>query len=355
MGPKVTIAIAVYNVERYIEKCLESTLEQDFDDYEVLVVDDRSNDGSLAIVERIAQTHPNGERVRVICHEKNTGTGGVRNTCIGEAKGEYLLFMDGDDYLASYSLRFLYDAMLANNVDIVMGNHQRVTVGGEIVDASYYRPGLTESEYAIAKWMNDNNSNYYPVATWNKLFKTSFLRDSGIKCVPWHRQEDIYFALQTSFVVKRIYTIPDITYYWVQVTGSCVHSEVTEWHLKQYLDIFDGCLNLCDEKKKTEHRKYPKELIWIITNRFLWGFITLNTCKSSLLSKKQKNNYLKHLKAITHYIRFDEEFNGNQKLVYTIIQMPFPYLMLRLSLKANGYKRKFIGKLKILKRKIVSR
>ena len=78
--------------------------------------------------------------------------------------------------------------------------------------------------------------------------KTSFLRDNGFECVPWHRQEDIYFALQTSFVVKRIFTIPDVTYYWVQIDGSCVHSEVTEWHLKQYYDIFDHCINLCERK-----------------------------------------------------------------------------------------------------------
>lgn len=351
MNPKITIAIAVFNVEKYIEKCVGSTLCQDFDDYEVMVVDDRSTDDSIAIVERMAQTHPNGKRIRIIHHEKNTGTGGVRNTCIKEAKGEYLLFMDGDDYLANNSIRLLYDAMLANKADIVMGNHQKITVDGMAICTSNYRPGLTESEYAIAKWMKENNSNYYPVATWNKLFKTSFLRDNGIECIPWHRQEDIYFALQTSFVVKRIFTIPDITYYWVQVKGSCVHSEVTEWHLKQYLDIFDRCLVLCDEKKEKEHKEYPKELIWIITNRFLWGFITLNVCRSTLLSKKQKNDYFKHLKAITHYIDISEEFDRNQKLVYTITKMPYPYLLMRLSLKAKRFKRK----IKKFKCKLVSK
>ena len=349
MSPRVTIAIAVYNVEKYIEKCIESTLCQDFDDYEVLVVDDRSKDGSIAIVERLSRTHSNGKKIRIIHHEQNTGTGGVRNTCMKEAKGEYLFFMDGDDYLAFNSIRLLYDAMLTNNADIVMGNHQLITVDGEVVLSSNYRPGLTESEYAIAQWMKDNNSNYYPVATWNKLFKTSFLRDNGIECVPWHRQEDIYFALQTSFVVSRIFTIPDITYYWVQVDGSCVHSEVTEWHLKQYFDIFDRCLKLCDEKKKSEHRAYPKELIWIITYRYLWGFITMNTFGSSLLSKKQKNDYFKHLKAITRYIKPSEEFNRSQKLVYTITKLPFPYLMMRMAVKAKDYKRKLKHMLKKLK------
>ena len=350
---KVTIAIAVYNVEKYIGKCVDSALSQDFDDYEVLVVDDKSKDGSIAIVERMAQTHPNGERLRIVRHEKNTGTGGVRNTCIREAAGEYILFMDGDDYLARNSVSLLYDAMVANHADIVMGNHQRVTVDGKVLSTSHHQPGLTESEYAIAQWMIDNKTNYYPVATWNKLFKTSFLRDNGFECVPWHRQEDIYFALQTSFVVKRIFTIPDVTYYWVQIDGSCVHSEVSEWHLKQYYDIFDHCLALCEEKKKNGQRVYPKELVWIITNRYLWGFITLNTYESTLLSKKQKNDYLKYLRAITHLIKCREEFDGNQKLIYRVIQTPFPYLSMKLALKGSNVYRRIIRMLVAIKHKII--
>lgn len=354
MNPmKVTIAIAVFNVEKYIETCIASALCQDFDDYEVMVVDDRSKDGSIDIVERIAQTHTHGERIRIVRHEKNTGTGGVRNTCIREAAGEYLLFMDGDDYLAGNSLRLLYETMVANQADIVMGNHQRITVDGEVLSTSNYQPGITETEYAIAQWMKDNKTNYYPVATWNKLFKTSFLRDNGFECVPWHRQEDIYFALQTSFVVKKIVTIPDVTYFWVQIDGSCVHSEVTEWHLHQYLDIFDHCLALCDEKKENGRGTYPKELVWIITNRYLWGFITLNTYDSTLLSKKQKNDYLKHLRAITHLIRFREEFDGNQKLIYTVIRTPYPYLSMRWALKGRRLYRRLIRRLVAIKHKII--
>lgn len=351
---KVTIAIAVYNVEKYIEKCVDSALCQDFYDFEVLVVDDKSKDGSMAIVERMAQTHPAGKRIRIVRHEKNIGTGAVRNTCIQEAAGEYLLFMDGDDYLSAHSVRLLYEAMIANDADIVMGNHQRVTVDGKVLSTSDYRPGITEAEYAIARWMNENHTNYYPVATWNKLFKTSFLRNNGFKCVPWHRQEDIYFALQTSFAVNKIITIPEVTYFWVQIDGSCVHSEVSEWHLNQYIDIFDHCLALCDKKGGKGPRVFPKELIWIVTNRYLWGFITLKTFDSTLLSKQQKNGFLKHLKAVTHYIRFREEFNGDQKLIYTVIQTPFPYLSMKLALKARRQYRKFIRKMVAIKHKSVS-
>ena len=330
---KVTIAVAVYNVEKFIEKCICSALNQDFDNYEILVVDDRGQDDSIEIVKRIASSHPNGDKLRIYRHEKNSGTGGVRNTCIKEARGEYIFFMDGDDYLAENSIRLLYDAMMEKNADIVMGNHQRVFSDGRIERTSKYKPGYLSSDYAIAQWMKENNTNYYPVALWNKLFKTSFLRDNGFTCVSWHRQEDIYFSLQTAFVVKSIVTIPEVTYYWVQVDGSCTHSEATEWHLKQYLDIFDKSISLYNEKERQITGRYPKELYWIITNRYFWGFVTQNVCSSSLLSKSQKNSYLKHIREITNHIKLSDEYAFWQKMVYCVIISPFPYPLFNLCLK----------------------
>lgn len=328
---KVTIAIAVYNVEKYIEKCLNSVLNQDFTDYEILVVDDRGTDNSISLIQELAKTHPKGEKIRIFQHEKNLGTGGVRNTSIDEAKGEYLFFMDGDDYLAPNSIRLLYDAMAENNADIVMGNHQRVFPDGSIDSTTDFKPGKYVSDYAIAQWMSNNNTNfcYWPVFTWNKLFKTSFLRENCIRCVPWHRNEDIFFALQTAFVVKSIVTIPEVTYYWVQVPGSCTHQDTTEWRLNQYLDIFDNSMSLINKKEKEKHGKFPKELYWIISNMYLYGAVFINVWHSSLLSIRQKNDYLKHIREITTHIKCKDEYPGKQKLIHWLIKMPYPYYLIK--------------------------
>ena len=326
---KVTSALAVYNVEKYIEKCVSSALNQDFTDYEELLIDDLGPDKSISVVEQMSKSHPNGDKIRIIHHEKNLGTGGVRNTCIDEARGEYLFFMDGDDYLATNSIRLLYDAMMANPADIVMGNHQIIYTDGNVENTSNYTPGRIESEYAIAQWMSNNKTNYYPVATWNKLFKTSFLRDNGFRCVPWHRQEDVLFALQTAFAVKSIVTIPEVTYYWVQVQGSCLHQNTTEWHLHQYLDIFDKSMSLFNDKERERSGKIPKEVYWIVSLRYLSGFITTNVWKSSSLSYKQKNDYLIHIREITTHIKRKDEYNWKQKFFYTIIKMPFPYVIIK--------------------------
>ncbi len=326
---KVTIAIAVYNVEKYIEKCISTALNQDFEDYEILVVDDRGPDNSISLVEQMAKSHPNGDKIRIFHHENNLGTGGVRNTCIDEARGEYLFFMDGDDYLGTNSIRMLYDAMMSNPADIVMGNYQLVSPDGKVISTSNFAPGRIESEYAIANWMSNNKTNFYPVATWNKLFRTSFLRENGFRCVPWHRQEDILFALETAFVVKSIVTIPEVTYYWIQVPGSCLHQDTKEWHLNQYLDIFDKSIALFKDMEHEKAGKLPKEVYWIVSSRYLSGFVTTNVWKSSSLSYKQKNDYLKHVREITAYIKKKDEYDWKQRFFYTLIEMPFPYLIIK--------------------------
>jgi len=325
---KITIAIAVYNVEKYIERCIDSVLNQDFSDYEALVVDDRGKDNSINLIEKMAQSHPNGEKIRIFHHEKNLGTGAVRNTSIDEARGEYIFFMDGDDYLAPNAIRLLYEAMTANNADVVIGNHQSVFPDGRIEYTTNYKQGCCISEYAIIQWMRKNEINHYPVATWNKLFKISFLRDNGIRCVPWHRHEDIFFGFQTAFFVKSIATVPEITYYWAQLQDSYTHQDFTEWHLNQYLDIFDRSMNLIIEKEKSG--KLPKELYWILTNKFLYGFVSRNIWNSSLLSNKQKNDYLKHIREITTHIKWKDECHWwKQKLFYMVIKMPYPYYVIK--------------------------
>ena len=100
MNYKVTLAMPVYNVEKYVERALLSALNQTFDSIEFLIVDDKGTDRSMEIVSEIVSTHPRGKDVRIIDHVVNQGTGATKNSAIREAKGEYLFFMDSDDCLS---------------------------------------------------------------------------------------------------------------------------------------------------------------------------------------------------------------------------------------------------------------
>ena len=112
-----SVVIPVYNVKDYLPKCIDSVLAQDFEDYEVILIDDGSTDGeSGAICDRYAAAHP--ERIRAI-HKPNGGVGEARNVGIEAAQGEYLIFIDSDDYIAPDMFRVLADAVARFGSDII--------------------------------------------------------------------------------------------------------------------------------------------------------------------------------------------------------------------------------------------
>ena len=112
-----SVVIPVYNVKDYLPKCIDSVLAQDFEDYEVILIDDGSTDGeSGEICDRYAAAHP--ERIRAI-HKPNGGVGEARNVGIEAAQGEYLIFIDSDDYIAPDMFRVLADAVARFGSDII--------------------------------------------------------------------------------------------------------------------------------------------------------------------------------------------------------------------------------------------
>ena len=119
---KVTLSMPIYNVAPYVERALLSALNQTFESIEFLLVDDRGTDNSMDIVRRIIKDHPRGKDVRIIEHPHNIGLGATRNTAIDNAQGEYLFFMDSDDEITPDCIQVLYDKMMEEKVDFVVGS-----------------------------------------------------------------------------------------------------------------------------------------------------------------------------------------------------------------------------------------
>ena len=108
-NPLITIGIPVYNVESYIEKCLLSVLNQTYQNLEILVVDDLGTDKSMAIVADIQQSHSNGQLIKIVKHSQNKGLGEARNTVIENAQGEFIYFIDSDDYIEPQTIQLMVD------------------------------------------------------------------------------------------------------------------------------------------------------------------------------------------------------------------------------------------------------
>jgi len=129
---KISVIVPVYNVKRYLPKCIDSLLNQDLpvEDYEIILVDDGSPDGCLAICDEYANTHDN---VKVI-HRQNGGLSAARNSGIEVAKGQYVQFVDSDDYLEPNVLKALVEKMDSDKLDILRFNYQNVNEQYEVFE-----------------------------------------------------------------------------------------------------------------------------------------------------------------------------------------------------------------------------
>ena len=114
---RFSIIIPVYNVEKYIRKCMDTVMNQTFRDYEVIVVNDETPDNSMKIVQEYVDAFPG--MIQVI-HQKNTRQGGARNNGVTKARGEYLLFVDSDDYVATTMLETVDARLKANPCDVLV-------------------------------------------------------------------------------------------------------------------------------------------------------------------------------------------------------------------------------------------
>lgn len=336
---EVSVAIACYNVEKYIEQCLLSILNQDFEDLEILVCDDCSSDKSLDIVKRVCMQHPKGYIVRIIQGEHNQGTAAIRNMGIDNAKGKYLLFLDGDDYISENAISILYNRMLETHANLVIGNHTvfideiKLNNKNSTNHTTGYISDVINCRFAIAEWMKRRKSEYYPVALWNKLFDKSFLLRNNIRCDTSHSIiDDIYFAYQTMVKANNVAIIDDVTMFWRHRNGSAMHIDVREDRLKIYVRVFDRILNDIIQLKENNNGKVlPVQLYYTLTNRYVSGFIINNILSSRLLSRKQKKEYLSHVSVITRIgLKRSDFISRFSKVCFTCLSSTYRFYLLKL-------------------------
>ncbi|MDR2087194.1 MAG: glycosyltransferase [Dysgonamonadaceae bacterium] len=229
----VTFAIPVYNAENYIEKTMLSALNQTYPHIEFLIVDDRGTDSTMKIIENIVATHPRGKHIRIVKHPSNIGIGAGRNTAIEQANGKYLFFMDNDDTVTPDCIQKLYDKMLKTDVDFVCGSHNEVEKGKIRIRSNNFIE--KDKKQIILSYFD---SRKFPsIATWNKLFKVSFLRENNIRCVPHQITEDWYFTFQLLLHAQSYCVIPDITYSYLYCHS--LENKSKEWFHVLYRQLVE--------------------------------------------------------------------------------------------------------------------
>ena len=219
--PLVTIGIPVYNVEPYIEKCLLSVLNQSYQNLEILVVDDLGTDNSMQIVADIQKSHSRGSCIHICIQQQNGGSGEARNSVIRQAKGQYIYFLDSDDYIEPNTIEFMLKEAELHHTDVVIASLRKV-----IWNTDQEQPTLHYSSYILiqgkdefAKYVCQDLRWHVAITACNILFTTSFLRSRNLFFLA-SKDEDALFLSDYYSEIESAVIMPDVFYNYVIRPGS---------------------------------------------------------------------------------------------------------------------------------------
>ena len=217
---KVSVIIPVYNAEKYLEKCLDSLLKQTFTDMEVICVDDGSTDASLEILKRFQEKD---RRIHVLTQE-NQYAGTARNNGMKIAQGEYLLFLDADDFFEETLLEKIYSQGKKMEADIVLfGAKQYNGKTGCVSPAPWYlkKDAVPEENPFSRKTQDTDIFAITTPAPWTKLFRKEFIDSEGIFFQGLQNSNDVYFTLTALAAAEKITCVEeDLVFYRVGTAES---------------------------------------------------------------------------------------------------------------------------------------
>ncbi|MDL2303173.1 glycosyltransferase [Dysgonomonas sp. OttesenSCG-928-D17] len=292
----ISVIVPVYNVERYLPKCLDSILCQSYTNLEILLINDGSTDMSGALCDEYARKDG---RIKVF-HQPNRGLAEVRNVGLANATGDYMSFVDSDDYIDRDFFLNLYNLLTVTDSDIVQCNYQVVNESGNLLDDR--QPKAIDGEYTGYECLqNLYNEGFYPanVILWNRLSKVSLWKDISLPAGILH--EDEYAFAYIYDRARKVTITSQVLYYYVMREDSITNTVNSEYMIKKQFDYNDICndrYSFFQSKGYTELASRTIAMKALFAKRIVKGIKELNCCdkkKQELLSRIQRDikKYLK--------------------------------------------------------------
>lgn len=257
----VSVIIPVYKVEQYLDRCVESVLQQSYTNLEILLVDDGSPDRCGMMCDQWAEKD---HRIRVI-HKENGGLSDARNAGLDAATGEYIFFVDSDDYIAADMVQKLYDALITNYADMSICNFLQVDEAGVPLDEEENRTPPIRDEVltgdgAILR-MAEKGGWFYHMA-WNKLYQKELFH--SIRYPKGKLCEDVFIAHLLLGHCEKVACTSYAGYYYVQRTGSIMHSRNTRYYIHKTEAFLDRAVYAYERGlTRTAGRAYWKTAVTI--------------------------------------------------------------------------------------------
>ncbi len=268
--PLISVILPFYNDEKNIGEAVEGIIGQDYPNFELILVDDVSRDGSLKIAEDMEARDP---RIRILKHSHNQGAGPARNSGVQIAGGEYLLFMDSDDILKPGALTLLHKTAVREQSKIVIGSCNQIDEAGIITDHDRARDfgceecfGVINGEEAVRRWLNIERGGFLPVRPWGILIETEMYRKSGLFFCTGEHEDLTWTPFLYKFAGKVVYLKDIIVTYQIR-QGSIINSPYSEARVRRYHKVWDDTV---ERLNVYDLQEYERDFKIFHIGNFLW-------------------------------------------------------------------------------------
>ncbi len=236
-NPKVSVIVPVYNVENYLRECLQSLVDQTLAEIEILVINDGSPDNSQAIIDEFAAAHP--DRIRPFVKE-NGGLSDARNFGLARARGDFIAFVDSDDYVAPDMMEKLYNAAITDDADLVICDLTKFYHASKNRIKQISHPVTSHTEYGMSIFENPLILRYASSYACNKLFKRDIFLESSLRFPrnQWFEDSAVVYNLLAQ--AKRIAAVKEELYFYRINRPGAITSTLND----KIFDIFKSCESL---------------------------------------------------------------------------------------------------------------
>ena len=255
----ISIIVTIYNTGKYLRQCVDSILKSTFQDYELILIDDGSSDGSGDICDEYASRD---NRI-VVFHKSNAGVSEARNTGLSMAKGDYILFVDGDDLIHPNMIQVLFDAIHEDDYDFSMVKGLMVKEGECDDYLNDKNLGLNTNHVALSQsdmikgLYGPSGQDFQYIVVWNKLYKSHLVQDLRFIRTG---SEDTEWTNRALMRIKKGVLVNEELYYWIQHPSSMTHLGINPT-LVDRINSYALCLNAIPQDK-------PQYRAWCLEKLF---------------------------------------------------------------------------------------
>ena len=302
---KISIIVPFYNVEGYIEKCIKSLISQTIEDIEIICIDDESTDNSKEIVLRYANVD---KRIKLISTQKHLGQSSARNLGLEIAEGEYIGFVDSDDWVESNMYEKMYNLAISKNTDITMCQaflYDDKTQ--ECYTNDYYNLKELEKfkDNVFSPLDTKNEILKINIVLWNKIYKKDFLKKINVKFVDGYIYEDLPFFFETYLKAKRINILWENLYYYRENRNYSTMQSIDQ-KVYNRIPMVEKTYEILKQSEFFEEKKIDI-ISWIIDDIFH---------RYTVLDDKYYEEYYKKMKDLFSKISLTEEDKEKLKTSY---------------------------------------